>query len=46
MLSVRICVLRHEDSSNICPDMYFYAYNWGGLVLNFFEAGDHVGGKL
>ncbi|KAF2090067.1 hypothetical protein K490DRAFT_54480 [Saccharata proteae CBS 121410] len=23
--------------------MYFYAYNWGGLVLDFLQLGNHVG---
>jgi hypothetical protein len=23
--------------------MYFYAFNWGGLVLNFLNLGNHVG---
>ena len=33
-------------NANISADMYFYAYNWGGIIQPLhFETGDHVGGK-
>lgn len=37
--------LTFSVNANTSADMYFYAYNWGGIIQPLhFETGDHVGG--